>query len=65
MSFHTNTTIAVAMSGGVDSSTAAAMLVHSGEHVVGLTLQLWDQTRLAGQARHSRRSEGRPLLLFG
>jgi len=40
--------IAVAMSGGVDSSTAAAMLVHNGETVVGLTLQLWDQTRLAG-----------------
>jgi tRNA-specific 2-thiouridylase len=44
-----NTTIAVAMSGGVDSSTVAAMLAHSGETVVGLTLQLWDQTRLAGR----------------
>jgi len=42
-------TIAVAMSGGVDSSTAAAMLAHSGNEVVGLTLQLWDQTRLAGK----------------
>jgi tRNA-specific 2-thiouridylase len=42
-------TIAVAMSGGVDSSTAAAMLVHAGETVVGLTLHLWDQTRLAGK----------------
>jgi tRNA-specific 2-thiouridylase len=42
-------TIAVAMSGGVDSSTAAAMLAHSGATVVGLTLQLWDQTRLAGK----------------
>ncbi len=37
------------MSGGVDSSTVAAMLAHSGEAVVGLTLQLWDQTRLAGK----------------
>ncbi len=37
------------MSGGVDSSTAAAILAHSGETVVGLTLQLWDQTRLAGK----------------
>ncbi len=45
----THTTIAVAMSGGVDSSTAAAILAHSGETVVGLTLQLWDQTRLAGR----------------
>jgi tRNA-specific 2-thiouridylase len=44
-----NTTIAVAMSGGVDSSTVAALLAHSGETVVGLTLQLWDQTRLAGK----------------
>src|SRR5208283_4594166 len=43
------TTIAVAMSGGVDSSTAAAMLAHSGVTVIGLTLQLWDQTRLAGK----------------
>ena len=50
------TTIAVAMSGGVDSSTVAAMLAHAGDGsavshntVVGLTLQLWDQTRLAGR----------------
>jgi tRNA-specific 2-thiouridylase len=49
-------TIAVAMSGGVDSSTVAAMLAHSDDGsadprnaVVGLTLQLWDQTRLAGK----------------
>ena len=43
------TTIAVAMSGGVDSSAVAAMLAQSGETVVGLTLQLWDQTRLTGK----------------
>ena len=42
-------TIAVAMSGGVDSSAAAAILAHEGQTVVGLTLQLWDQTRLAGK----------------
>src|SRR3984885_7759411 len=42
-------TIAVAMSGGVDSSAAAAMLAHSGDTIIGLTLQLWDQTRLAGK----------------
>src|SRR5258708_7173085 len=46
---HTDTT-AVAMSGGVDSSTVAAILAHGGDNnVVGLTLQLWDQTRLAGK----------------
>jgi tRNA-specific 2-thiouridylase len=44
-----STTIAVAMSGGVDSSAVAAMLAHEGGAVVGLTLQLWDQTRLAGK----------------
>jgi tRNA-specific 2-thiouridylase len=34
--------IAVAMSGGVDSSVAAALLVEAGHDVVGITLQLWD-----------------------
>jgi tRNA-specific 2-thiouridylase len=38
--------IAVAMSGGVDSSTVAAMLVSQGRTVVGLTMQLWNQRRL-------------------
>src|SRR5207302_5827797 len=43
------TTIAVAMSGGVDSSTVAAMLRADGHNVIGLTMQLWNQRRLAGQ----------------
>jgi tRNA-uridine 2-sulfurtransferase len=37
---------AVAMSGGVDSSTVAALLHDSGESIVGLTMQLWNQRRL-------------------
>ena len=37
------------MSGGVDSSTVAALLAREGAPIVGLTLQLWDQTRLAGK----------------
>jgi tRNA-specific 2-thiouridylase len=41
-------TIAVAMSGGVDSSAVAALLRAEGHAVVGLTLQLWNQRRLAG-----------------
>jgi tRNA-specific 2-thiouridylase len=38
--------IAVAMSGGVDSSTVAGLLVSRGHAVVGLTMQLWNQRRL-------------------
>jgi tRNA-specific 2-thiouridylase len=34
--------IAVALSGGVDSATAAALLVESGARVVGLTMRLYD-----------------------
>jgi len=41
-----NAPIAVAMSGGVDSSTVAALLARSGQPVVGLTMQLWNQRRL-------------------
>lgn len=39
------TRIAVAMSGGVDSSVAAALLLESGVEVVGITLKLWDDSR--------------------
>ena len=39
-------TVAVAMSGGVDSSTVAALMVRSGYNVIGLTMQLWNQRRL-------------------
>ena len=37
---------AVAMSGGVDSSTVAAILRKNGDAIVGLTMQLWNQRRL-------------------
>lgn len=53
-----NNTIAVAMSGGVDSSTVAAMLRADGYELVGLTLQLWNQRRLAGK-------EGMPEQVTG
>ena len=41
------TRIAVAMSGGVDSSTAAALLLEAGHEVVGVTLKLTDASGTA------------------
>ena len=38
--------VAIAMSGGVDSSTVASVLLQQGRPVVGLTMQLWNQRRL-------------------
>ncbi|MEI6563737.1 MAG: tRNA 2-thiouridine(34) synthase MnmA [bacterium] len=35
-------TIAVGLSGGVDSSVAAYLLQKQGHHVIGLTMQIWD-----------------------
>ena len=40
--------IVVAMSGGVDSSVAAALLAEQGHEVIGVSMQLYDQTE--GQA---------------
>ena len=52
-------TIAVAMSGGVDSSTVAAMLRAEGHQVIGLTMQLWNQRRLAGHTGMPETVQGR------
>ena len=41
-----NAPVAVAMSGGVDSSVVAGLLCRQGLSVVGLTMQLWNQRRL-------------------
>src|SRR4051794_17168907 len=38
--------LAVAMSGGVDSSVVAGLMHRRGRKVVGLTMQLWNQRRL-------------------
>jgi tRNA-specific 2-thiouridylase len=46
------------MSGGVDSSTVAAMLRADGHNLIGLTMQLWNQRRLAGH-------EGMPESVTG
>src|ERR1700720_4034482 len=52
-------TIAVAMSGGVDSSAVAAMLRAEGHDVIGLTMQLWNQRRMAGHAGMPEAVQGR------
>jgi tRNA-uridine 2-sulfurtransferase len=38
--------LAVAMSGGVDSSVVAGLMARGGRPVIGLTMQLWNQRRL-------------------
>ena len=43
------TRVVVAMSGGVDSSVAAALLVEQGYDVVGITLQLYDHGAALGR----------------
>ena len=44
--------VAVAMSGGVDSSVAAALLQANGHDVVGVTLQQWPRDDMEESARH-------------
>jgi tRNA-specific 2-thiouridylase len=43
--------VAVAMSGGVDSSVAAALLVEQGYPVVGMMLRLWSEPGMEGENR--------------
>src|ERR1700710_721889 len=54
-----NNTIAVAMSGGVDSSAVAALLHAQGHELIALPLQLWNQRRLAGREGMPESVQGR------
>jgi tRNA-specific 2-thiouridylase len=46
--------VAVAMSGGVDSSVAAAILVEQGYQVLGLMLRLWSEPGRSSQLKTNR-----------
>ena len=45
------TTVVVAMSGGVDSSTVAAMMKQQGYKVIGVTLKLYDDSKEIAQSK--------------
>ena len=46
-----DTTVVVAMSGGVDSSTVAGMMKKDGYKVIGITLKLYDDTKQTAQSK--------------
>ena len=46
-----NTLLVVAMSGGVDSSTVAGIMKQEGYKVIGITLKLYDDTKITSQSR--------------
>ena len=46
-----DTLVVVAMSGGVDSSTVAAMMKNEGYNVIGITLKLYNDTKETAQSK--------------
>ena len=57
-----DTTVVVAMSGGVDSSTVAGMMKKEGYNVIGITLKLYDDGK--GVAASKQCCSGQDLSLI-
>ena len=49
----TTETIVVAMSGGVDSSAAALLLLEQGYSIVGVAMQVWDYRQHGGNSKRA------------
>ena len=46
-----DTSVIVAMSGGVDSSTVAGLMKKEGYNVIGITLKLYDDIKVSVKSR--------------
>src|ERR1051326_1051648 len=57
--------VVVAMSGGVDSSVAAALMLESGARVEGVSLRLWDSARRDDRVCSDYRDAGRVADALG
>ncbi len=57
--------VAVAMSGGVDSAVAAALLLERGYRVLGVTLRLWDADRKGDRICSDHRDASRVAAALG